>query len=134
MVFGRVPFYWGYKMFFWDTTFHECGAYFGMHKLFFRDTLFFGGDTIFFLGHIFFWDTIFFRMHFFGDTRNFLVIQNVFRDTKCFFGYKILFFGKQKFSVDQNPQTSQKLQKFKNNFYFFKKKKDYEKAKQFLIF
>ena len=42
--------------------------------------------------------------------------QNAFfRDTKSFF-------GKQKFLVDKNPRTSQKIQKFKNNEKHMKKK------------
>ena len=82
---------------------------------------FFFGDTTFREGGAYFG----IKKNFMGDTKTF------FGDTKCFFGIQNVF-GKQKFLVDQNPKTSQKLQQYKNNFVFFSKEK--QKKHFFKIF
>ena len=76
----RVPLFWGTNAFFWDTTFREGGAYFGIQK------------TFFWTQKNFCW----IQKTFFGDTKNF------FRVKKCFFRAKnsknttFFFFKKQK--------------------------------------
>ena len=54
-----------------------------------------------------FWDT---KKNFFGTQKPFFGIQKLCSGCKMLFRY-----GKQKFLFDQNPNTSQKLQKIKNN-------------------
>ena len=56
--------FWGVQnaLFFWNTTFREGGAYFGIQKLFLGNNKLFGGETKLFLGE---------TKNFFGETKNF---------------------------------------------------------------
>ena len=51
---------------------------------------------------------------FWGDTKN-LGIRGEEGDTETFFGIQKKFGGDKKFLLDQNPRTSHKLQKIRNN-------------------
>ena len=78
------------NVFFWDTTFREGGAHFGIQFLW--DT-FLGDTKNFFFGLHFFLDTFFLdTKFFFGDTETFFGIQKTFLGIqKLFSGYKMLF-------------------------------------------
>ena len=93
---------------FWDTK-----NFFGVKKTFLglKITFFWFTETL--LGIQFFWDSKnFFSVYkrlFFGIQNAFFGIQN------AFFGIQNLFLQKHKILVDQNPKTSQKLQKNSKN-------------------
>ena len=97
-IFGR------YENLFWETDILEIQNLLGRYR-------FFGRDTEFFWGYRFFGEI----QEFFGGIQeNFGRIQEFWGDTEKlgihFFGIQNVF-GKQKFFVDQDPRTSQKLQK-----------------------
>ena len=76
----------GTKCFFWDTTFPEGGAYFGIPKTFFGiPKTFLGLKKLFWVNFFWFTETLL-GIQFFWDSKNFFSgYRKFFRDTKCFF-------------------------------------------------